>query len=208
MVFPERPARTHPHHHAQVRLNAPTFANRRQSPPFVPSVCCCELTTTTTEELCILYRLYVSSPTDLGFFFFPVRDFSFLRSSGLSLFSIIAGGGIFFFLVSGIFHLHYFIGSGQQGMGNGAESALKGLEGYRDLGMRILDIYDPPKRLHTYFGGLHNKRVRRCSRGSNGIFTRDSMSFQEERRKGEGKDEGRCDTLGDFVLLASAYGCI
>ena len=30
--------------------------------------------------------------------------------------------------------------------------------------------------------GLNNKRVRRCSRGSNGIFTRDSISFQEERR--------------------------
>lgn len=57
--------------------------------------------------------------------------------------------------------------------------------------MRILDIYDPPKRLHI-FGGLNNKRIRRCSRGSNGISTRDSISFG----KGEGEDEGRCDTGG------------
>lgn len=67
----------------------------------------------------------------------------------------------------------------------------------------MLDIHDPPNKLHIR-GGLHNKRkVGRCSRGSNGIFIRDDIYFETGI-----KDGGRCDTGRILVLLASGLRCI
>ena len=78
-------------------------------------------------------------------------------------------------------------------MGNGRNQSLRDS---KDIGLWDEDrghIRSTKKATHI-FGGLHNKRVRRCSRGSNGISTRDSISFG----KGEGKKTKADATLGDF----------
>jgi hypothetical protein len=73
------------------------------------------------------------------------------------------------------------------------------------LEWRILDIYDPPKKATHKRGGLYNKmEVRRCSRGSNGIFIRDVILSEE----GGKKTKADATTGESRSSLAPANGCI
>lgn len=66
----------------------------------------------------------------------------------------------------------------------------------------MLDIHDPPKKLHIS-GGLNiKKEVRRCSRGSNGTFIRDDIYYLRKGLKTKADA-----TLGEFSFFwRRAYG--
>ena len=81
-----------------------------------------------------MYRLSPSllPITDLGLF--HIRDFSFFDFLLFSVFSIIAGGGVFLFWFLGSLFICIFHWLGTAGNGKRTKSVLKGLEGYRTLG--------------------------------------------------------------------------